>query len=192
MYEYFGDEEYYIQKVLNVLSTITDLNKNIKFYSSNGMSVVIVNNKSAYQVYFKEFTYNKVKNYSNLLKECNETYSLIKPIKYLDNLKTIVWPRIRPFNIMNIDEQYNLLTKNKNKLFNSIQTALKTLELKGMSHGDSRLDNIGITTDNNIVLFDYDGSSMRPDYNEDLCKFQKSYTFNLSTIKEQIKLLNVY
>lgn len=177
-------------KILNKLFDIIYKTHNIKPVYGNNMdiatssgssAVIIVNNLDVvYQYFINKDIYFRIYGYLTDLLENSKVYDdgqsydlfdyIAKPVKFIHSLQTIVFERLETINETKQDINYDKLRININR-------ALRGLELIGYSHGDPRLDNIGIKSDGTYALFDFDSMKNKRKYHEDYRMFSGSIKF---------------
>jgi serine/threonine protein kinase len=148
-------------------------------YSSNGSSKVLVCNTEAYQYFERNSVAKRIYAIiSSLGNKCIYNCKLgtfyprkiifsatveydisdyIVPIRrtnFEENL--LIWEKVKPLSeITNIS---NFIETNIIKLLWDIGKSLYGLHSKGWVHNDCRIDNIGISTTGNFILYDFDGT----------------------------------
>lgn len=66
------------------------------------------------------------------------------------------WQKITPFNVMTKAQESIIIQGNFDKFCWDINKALFALHEAGYTHGDTRIDNMGINLQGNFCLFDFD------------------------------------
>lgn len=177
---------------------------NLEVKVSNGMSFVFISSEinNVYQYYVGTHTTKNIFNiinkiWQNKIIRINfyfgtfqyNLYEYIsKFVSYIpDNI--IVWKKHLCINSFDKDKIEKIINDNIFKLLWDISKCLYGLHQNNISHGDVRIDNIGISN-NNFILFDFDGSNIfEPDYDysKDVSDFLRSIQFNSDTNWKNIK-----
>ncbi len=166
---------------------------NFNILESNGQSFVVISDSvnEVIQYYVNYERYNRVISAYTcgedninivLYKDC---YS--KPVhidyKFIDylpkliyhcaqmnNYSYVVWEKIFSLNSFTSGELKPFIVKNFTKLVWDISKALEYFHRNNFLHGDPTIDNIGINSKGNFILFDFDAS------NKTLASYENSYT----------------
>ena len=187
---------------------LTDLTPDqITLTSSSGSSVVLIVTDSrhpvVYQYYRSPETFENIKTLCGICQSnCQQSTSLciyqnnqrqstqisidynfndyrVLPVDYWPQLQTIVWERIQTLPERILIEK-NFLYKNFNQLIWDLFKAISGFHSIGYTHGDSRIDNIGIKN-GKFVLFDYNLSHLSPEefLTQDFQMFAKSCQYQI-------------
>lgn len=171
-----------------------------KFASSNGMSCVIVprDGPVVYQLYRSRETFDKIVAFCREIQLNCETSGnpackfLVKHRAIIDKYNCIVFDKILPLNgqfsaMLHLREDIKpfqaFISARIGKIREQIGAAVDFIASLGFAHGDVKLDNIGIDSDGDFVLFDYDGLSRKDGHEEDLDSLEKSIRYWLSERK---------
>jgi serine/threonine protein kinase len=170
--------------LLFALKCFGPLSENIDFTDSNGQSIVLISKERDYifQHYKNNNTFHSIISIMQTLKSnsfCNYIlhhftihfnifhyitgyYEKIidnDPSAHVKNLNIIKWEKIEPINpIKRGAKTSNFLVVNINKLLFDIGQALYGLHHNNIFHRDCTVDNIGINSKQNFMLYDFDFS----------------------------------
>lgn len=151
-----------------VLEHLRSLNIQIReFHDSGGGSCVFLNDNSAHQYYETRPAFEKVKNFPANIE------GFVQKTGIDEANSGIVWQRVRPLR-----EVIGSLERDKlQDLIGQAHQALEHLHQAGYVHGDPRLDNLGVDSQDRARWFDFDRSkpSRDPaDFEKEMREFQES------------------
>ncbi len=108
---------------------------------------------------------------------------MIYHCSHVDKYSYVVWEKLTTLNSFEPDKLKSFIIKNFKKLLWDITKALEYFHRHAFLHGDPSLDNIGINSQGNFVLYDFDASISTNHLYEnsyvDYKKFFKSIAYHL-------------
>lgn len=155
------------------------------FGISNGYSCVIVPADGAvvYQVYSTPETCAKIMEFHSAIGSCDH---VVKIRDFISGNNCIVFDKIRPLNSIfpemihesSSPRLRDFIAAESKKLRGQITAAIECISSRGWAHGDVTLDNIGLDSDGNFVLYDFDSVEKSTDGGEgDFSRFEGSIRF---------------
>lgn len=146
-----------------------------KILDSSGSSVAIImtNSDLVYQIYKSKELYHKIIKFYDRLK--NKEY-VVQMIDKKPEINTIVWKKITPLH----EKGREYIKTHRKKIKKELEKGLVLFSDSGLRHGDSTLDNAGMTTDDRYVWYDFDSSKLSPNLGADTYLLNKSLKFWLN------------
>ena len=146
----------------------------LKFTTSSGNSIVIIDEYKVYQFYLF------IKTYYHVLKVCQMNIpGFVSYINHYDMYQVIIFERIQP--ILNI-ENNTVKCVNTIYLINDIFNTLLTLQNLKISHNDLTLDNIGYSSkSHHYLIYDFENVKFESYKSRDMYTFLKSIEFRIHT-----------
>lgn len=198
--DHFGVDSRLVKPVLEFITEQGIPFDKTKFATSNGMSCVIVpkDGPVVYQLYRSREIFDKIVEFCREVQLNCETSTnpackfLVKHRAVIEKSNCIVFDKISPLNeqfpaMLHIDDDIKpfqaFVTAHIGKIREQIGAAIDFIASLGFAHGDVKLDNIGMDSDGDFVLFDYDGVTRKDGHEEDLDSLNKSIRYWLSERK---------
>ena len=164
------------RKGISMFETESTPDNILAIATSSGSSVTIIRIDVPYviQLYRLKETYDRIVDFCTAVAETDgDGREFLVPCQFHDDQnKAIGFKKIWPLNNFGVD--LDTADVNLDHLKANITSALTYLSDAGMSHGDPRLDNVGVDAEGRYVLFDYDKVSFESDPS-DLSKFATSF-----------------
>lgn len=168
--------EYFSNTIAELMLELSIPVENTRFGVSNGNSCAVIPKDSAvvYHFYRYKETFDNIIRFCHVIEDCPY---LVKINSVIPERQCIIFDKLTPINVLypnmnrrgkDISDLQVYITENRAKLKEQIGAALVCIAEKGWQHNDVSLDNIGLDSSGNFILFDFDGARQPANLDEDI------------------------